>query len=153
MQKLIFGQPAEPGKVVVNSGFWPDIDTAFFRETYRLDGTITNPRLVNALIQSMAEANKALNAWRLQQQENGYASLSDVPCEKINQQSILVTHYQTAVFCGAKARLLEHYRDFDSTDADGEKAGLEIQIIDLRRDAAGAIADVCGRSAWTVELI
>lgn len=153
MQPLIFGQPANSAKTVSNSGFWPDIDTSHFRETYRLDGTITDPRLVNALVQSMADANKELQSWRLTQQAAGYATLTAVPAEAIDGKSLLVTHYQTAVYCGAKARLLEHYRDYDSTDADGEKAGLEIQIIDLRRDALGAIADICGRSRWTCELI
>lgn len=151
--KLIV-QGAQPsGLVVVNSGFWPDIKVDDFRDAQRLDGTVTNPRLQNALINAAASANQELSAYRQQQIALGYSKLIDVPSETIGGVSVMVHRYLHAVYTLAKAKLVEQYIDFDATNQDGEKEGLDKQVVILMREYTNAISDIAGRSRMTVELI
>jgi hypothetical protein len=146
--------PSNEPKTITNSEFWPDIDLALLRVAMRLDGTVTNERLEHAAVNAVLQVNIDLKLWRLEQQTLSYASLEQVPAEKINAQSINSQLYLRAIYCLAKANLIERYSDFDST-AKGLKAGevLGESVDDLRRDARFAIRDILGESHVTVELI
>lgn len=139
---------------IVSSLFWPEISPAAVREDQRIDNTVTPARLSATLIEAIAATNYSMSAWRATQIQMGYATLADVPAEKINGVSILIHRYRRAVGCLAKALLLERYRDFDST-ARGEKKSDQLTdpIDDHRRDHKYAIADITGRGRVTVELI
>lgn len=144
-----------PEQVVIrNSAFYPDIDATDLREAMLLDGTVTTARLYEAVLNAIASANADLCTWRIAQQAQGYNSLSAVPAELIDGESILVAHYRRAVYCLAAANLQERFRSFDTT-GDGHRAAdrLEIPIDGLRRDARWAIRDILGISRSTVELI
>ncbi|MGI2144462.1 head completion/stabilization protein [Shewanella frigidimarina] len=146
--------PSSAPKTITNSEFWPDIDLAKLRDAMRLDGTVTNERLEHSAINAVLQVNIDLKMWRLKQQSSGNANLDQVPAEQINGQSIYLQLYLRAVYCVAKANLIERYSDFDST-AKGLKAGevLSDSVDDLRRDARFAIRDMLGESHVTVELI
>lgn len=146
--------PSSAPKTITNSEFWPDIDLAKLRDAMRLDGTVTNERLEHAVINAALQANSDLKDWRIGQQILGFEGLEQVPAEQINGQSIYLQLYLRAVYCVAKANLIERYSDFDST-AKGLKAGevLSDSVDDLRRDARFAIRDMLGESHVTVELI
>lgn len=149
-------QPAttEPPPLIGNSGFWPDIDPAHLREAMRIDDTITAGRLLGAAVEAMASVNGELTAWRHRQQAAGHATAHDVPAEAIGGESIVLARYRRAVYCRAKAMLLERYRDFDTTGDGHQRADLmESPIDELRRDAAWAIADIQQRTRCTIELI
>lgn len=157
MSSLIITAPTpdEAEDDITSSAFWPVIKPAEIRAEQRIDNTITAPRLKSALIESIAATNNSLAGWLTTQQVlNGYATLTAVPAEAINDTSILVHRYRRAVGCLAKALLLERYRDLDST-AKGDKKSdhLADPIDDHRRDHHHAIADITGRSRCTVELI
>lgn len=139
---------------VTNSPFWPDIELDTLRKTMRLDGTVTNERLEHAVINAALQVNSDLKLWKMTSKSLGHESLVQVPAEHINGQSIYLQLYLRAVYCLAKANLIERYSDFDST-AKGLKAGEELtdSITDLRRDARFAIRDILGESHVTVELI
>jgi hypothetical protein len=141
-------------QTITNSEFWPDIDLAKLRDAMRLDGTVTNERLEHAVINAALQANSDLKDWRIGQKILGFEGLEQVPAEQINGQSIYLQLYLRAVYCVAKANLIERYSDFDST-AKGLKAGevLSDSVDDLRRDARFAIRDMLGESHVTVELI
>ena len=53
-----------PGLVISNHPFFPDIDTQHLRATQRLDSTVTNERLREALLIALASVNDDLRGWR-----------------------------------------------------------------------------------------
>ena len=142
---------------ITNDGWFPDVDTAEARDILRLDGTVTDARLTDALVSAIGSVNTELADWRvLQLDVNGaaYAKLADVPADKINNVSRYVDLYQRAVRCTAGAHLVERFRNFDVTDSGQKKADEQTPSIDeLRRDARWAIRDILGVSRSTVELI
>ncbi|WP_288739583.1 head completion/stabilization protein [uncultured Rheinheimera sp.] len=149
-------QPSPPssGAVIKNSPFWPDVDLAQMREAVRLDGTVTEPKLQHAVTNAIIQINLDLAPWRLRQQAAGYEALQQVPADLVNEQSVYVSLYFRAVYCWAKANLIERYADFDST-AKGAKDAEDQNntITDLYRDARFAIRDILGVSHVTAELI
>lgn len=139
---------------ISNAAFWPDIDPTQARAALRIDGTITPVRLRHALIEAMASTNGDLAAWRKRMQADGYAGLSDVPADAIDGDSVHLSSYRRAVYCEAKANLLERYRDFDATGEGQRRAdAIESPIDDLRRDARWACRAITGEGRTSVELI
>lgn len=149
------GDPTAPAEaVLVNDGFFPDIDPADLRKIERLDGTVTYERLLSALIDAITSVNGELAAFKAAQVLAGHATLAAVPADTINNVSVKVHRYKRAVFSLAKADLTERYRDYDSTNAGNKKADqMETPIDDMRRDARWAISDILGIGRNTVELI
>lgn len=153
---FIVPAPAKPEieTPIVSGPFWPDIDPAEIREAQRIDSTVPAPRLRAALIEAIANANYELRAWRESQQAAGHANLSDVPAEKVDDESINIHRYRRAVGSLAKALLLERYRDFDATGKGDKQAdAVTSPIDDCQRDYRHAIADIQGKTRTTVELI
>lgn len=141
-------------QIITNSDFYPDINLTTCRETMRLDGTVTEARLKNALINAMSQVNQDLYYWRQEQIKKGYLTLADVPAETIAGDSILIHHYERAVFCFTRANTVERYIDYDSTGKPGKDADTQIDLAeDLRRDGRYAVRDILGHSHVTVELI
>jgi len=142
---------------VENDGFYPDIVLQDMRDNMRLDGTVTSPRLIQAIVAAALHVNAELRDWKLVQIAAGFASLAAVPADRVNRESILNAHYRRAVYCWAKADLIEHYRDYDSTASSmSDKKMMEAldnAPAEQRRNAHWAIADIIGRPHVTVELI
>lgn len=142
------------GDAIASGAFWPAISPADFRLAMRADSAITANRVRGALIEAIAAVNGQLAPWRLQQQAGGSATLAAVPAEVVDGQSEKVQRYVRAVYCIAKANLVERYRDYDLTHTGKDKAEeLDEPIDDLRRDAAWAVADIQQRPRCTVELV
>ncbi len=141
-------------KLITAGGFWPDISLDDCRDVMKLDGTVTNPRLEHALINAALQVNRELAVWRETQQSKGHQALADVPAEQINNKSEYVHLYQRAVYCFAKANLIERYNDYDTT-AKGTKDSDELNETtdSLRRDGRFAVRDILQTSHVTVELI
>ncbi len=137
-----------------NDGFFPDIDLQHLRDAVRLDGTVTEPRLKEAVIGAILHVNQELTDWQAAQQAAGVEKLCDVPAPQIGGESKLLACYRRAVYSTAKADLIERYGDYDTT-AEGKKKAesLDCQIEEQRRNAHWAIADIIGRPHLTVELI
>jgi hypothetical protein len=144
----------EPGATVENDGWFPDIDLLRVRDAQRLDGTVTDARLRDAVIGAVIDVNTRLQAWRAAHEASGIARLADVPARMIGGESVKLALYRSAVGRLAKADLTERYRDYDSTKSGAAHAGqLETTIDDDRRAAHWAISDIVGRPRSTVELI
>lgn len=141
-------------KSISSNEFWPAISLSDFRSVMRLDGTVTNERLKHAVVSSIQSVNKELKTWQLTQKANGYSILEDIPAEQIDNKSELLHLYERAVYCFAKANLLERYNDFDTT-AKGTKDNIELSdsADSFRRDGRIAIRDILGQNHVTVELI
>lgn len=148
--------PPAPG-VIENDGWFPDIALNEMRDAMRLDGTVTDARLVQAVVEAILHVNRELEMWQGQHAQAGIASLADVPATRINRESRLLAQYRRAVYSTAKADLIERYRDYDTTATSlSDKKSME--WLDeapgaQRRNAQWAIADMVGRTHLTVELI
>ncbi|MDP9583566.1 UNVERIFIED_ORG: hypothetical protein J2791_002878 [Burkholderia contaminans] len=144
----------EPAKPIKNVPFYPDVSLEHARDTMRLDGSITDARLRHELLAAIAEVNDELRSTRAAWRDAGITSLADVPADQLDGESVRLQHYRRAVYCLAKATLIERYRDYDTTGDGARRADeLEPQGDELRRDARWAISDIIGRPRMTVELI
>ncbi|PUE89123.1 head completion/stabilization protein, partial [Xanthomonas oryzae] len=59
---------------IANAPFWPAIAPDDVRASMRLDGTVTDARLRQAIVAAMLAVNDALQAWADTQQAAGYAA-------------------------------------------------------------------------------
>lgn len=154
MAGMVANGPAVTEDDISNYEFWPSINPESCRDAMGIDSAISAKRLRMALINAMTATNIDLRYWVSTQQGIGYATLQDVPAEQIDGESINIQLYRRAVYCAAKAELLERYRDYDSTLSGSQRADeLEATIGDVRRDGRAAIRDLIGESRITVELI
>ncbi|MCA7941570.1 head completion/stabilization protein [Burkholderia cepacia] len=145
---------AEPAKPIKNDPFYPDVALEQARDTMRLDGTVTDTRLRHELLDAIASVNDELRDMRATWQAAGAARLADVPGDQLDGESALLHHYRRAIYCLAKASLIERYRDYDTTGEGARRADeLEPQGDELRRDARWAISALLRRPRVTVELI
>ncbi|MFZ6709351.1 head completion/stabilization protein [Undibacterium sp. TC9W] len=154
------GQPSSPAQTsntITNDGFFPDIDIAAMRDAIRLDGTVTDPRLIAATVDAIIFVNDQVKGLKASALGAGHASLVAIPADQVNRQSVLISHYLRAVYCTAKADLIERYKDYDSTATsldDKKLVGFLANGPDEeRRNAQWAISNLLGRHHVTVELI
>ncbi len=148
----------EKDETLTSGDFWPAINTLTFRESMRVDGTVTAQRLIEVLKNAIIETNRELADFQRQEIELGYPNLDAVPASKIYEgdigESELVYLYRRAVFSSAKANLTERYRDIDTTPNGNKKAdALDPTIEDLQRDSVWAIQRIKGHTHSIVELI
>lgn len=152
--RLVADTPAPASTPIANDGFLPDIDVASFREVARIRDAVTAPRAREALIGAMIATARDLAPWVAARRAEGAEALTDVAAPTIDGQSILINAYRRAIFCYAKADLVEGYRDVDTTQAGQRRAeDLDGTPGELRRDAIHAIRDILGVGRTAVELI
>jgi len=148
--------PNPPGQeaVIVNDGFFPDIDPAEIRSIANVSPSVTPDVLRGALIAAIVTVAYDLGTWADDQKAKGHEALSAIPAPQIGGVSMLVQQYRRAVGLYARAELIERFRDFDTTAAGGKDlTELEASIGDLRRDALHAVRDILGKPRTIVELI
>ena len=136
---------------ISNNGFFPDIDIAEFRSVMRVDTTISEERVKQALMDAIINVNKELADWQNKAEVETLAAYqSETYGDNTKHQHL----YQSAVFNRAKALLTETYRDFDSTKYGHKKAdSLEPGIDDYFRKSKEAIRSFLGTPRLSVELI
>lgn len=144
--------------VVVNDGFWPDIDREQLRRDIRLDGTVTADRLRGALEAAMWSINAELRDWQEEQIAAGHATIADVPAAQLGGQSVKHLQYLRAIYCHVQAQLAEAYRDIDTLPQGAGKEPRVLTALDVRIDGFNqqlrwAIADLRGASRAIVELL
>ncbi len=120
----------------------------------RQDGTVTAERLRAALIEATLSVNEELAGWKAAQLASGHDRLAAIPAPMADGKSAHEHRYLRAVYCEARASLIERYRDYDATaTGDRHADALMLAVEDLRRDARWAISDIQGIARTTVELI
>lgn len=130
---------------IIPQDWWPEIDVADAREVIRISGTVTQVRLVESLQNAVWSVNRELSGWADAQRELTPDELTDPR---------LVGLYRRAVYCYAKAELIERYRDFDLTGAGSTRAeNTDDAAADTRRNLRWAIRDILGKSRTTVEML
>jgi len=143
-----------PDLVIQNHPFFPGISTQKIRDAQRLDATVTNERLREALLIALASINDDLREWRLEQQGKGISHIAQTTAERLDGESINLHRYRRAVYSLTHANLLERYRNFDTT-AHGNRLAeqKESTADDLARDARFAVRDILGKPHSTFVLI
>jgi hypothetical protein len=143
-----------PTEHINTDPFWPSIDLDSVRGTLRLDASVTPIRLETATIAAAISINREFGNWRQAKQAAGYATLADVPADKIKDVSQYVHLYQRAIYAATGAEICERYRSYDSTNSGNQNADeLTPSIDELRRDQRWAVRDFLGLGRTTVELI
>ena len=130
---VVIPPPGVSEPVIKNTPFFPDVDPKRVREEMRLEQTVSPVRLRRAIKTAIAETNAELSDWREVQLDAGYATLADVPTDKLDGESVRVFHYFNAVCSMTTATLYERFRGVDAT-AKGDK----------RPTASTALSMKCG---------
>lgn len=132
--------------------FYPDFSLSAFRDAMRVDTTIPNGRVKNAVIDAALKTLHDLSP--LRDTHSAFDTLADVPADEMDGVSVLVHRYRSAVYNEAKASLTEKYRDFDSTQSGHEEADkLEMTIEDYRRVARENIRAMLGKPRATIRIL
>jgi len=140
--------------LIINDGWFPDLDGQHMRESLRLDGSVTDARLEVAAVNAIIETNRELVGYKTLRKADGAATIADVPADSIQGESQLLHLYRRAIYCTAGAELAERYRDYSATGDGAERAeALTPTADEYRRDARWAIRSILGRVHTTVELI
>ena len=151
---VVPSSPALVEAVVVNDGWFPDIDPAQIRKAFRIRDSVTPERLRKAIIGAILKAGNQLEAWQTARAALAPTGLAAVPAKTIDGESRYVLLYLRAIGTYAKAELVEEYRDTDTTTGGQRDVDdLEPSIAELRRDGLYAIRDVLGRPRVRSELI
>lgn len=145
--------PSPTLEPIPNNGFWPDIDPSDFQEEERVF-RVTPPRMRQSLRAAIADINRQLASYQMEQQASGRANINEVPIEPWQTPGDLQLLYLRAVYAQAQADLLERYRDASAT-GEGDERGeaKDLAADDYRADARWAIAELAGINHTTVELI
>lgn len=157
MSGFIATAPATPvpgANVVLNDGWFPNLTLSEIRDSVRLDGTVTDPRLRDAARYAISIVNRQLAPLRLLGLAASAENLAAMEPATIDGQNRLDMLYRRAVVCTLKADLIERYRDYDTTDSGMRRADdLSASIDEQRRNANWAIRDMLGQPHTVVELI
>ncbi|EPB5914424.1 TPA: head completion/stabilization protein [Citrobacter farmeri] len=139
---VVIPAPEKGDAVIKNTFFFPDVDPKRVRELMRLEQTVSDARLRNAIKIGMAETNAELYDYRLRQIAAGFKQLADVPdAEEIDGENVRVFHYLSAVTAMATATLYERYRGVEATGKGDKKAdSVETTIDDLWRDMRWSVS-------------
>ena len=153
MSAFVASGPVAGGHINTDP-FWPSIDLDNLRATLRIDSSVTPARLETAVIAAAINLNRELSDWRTTQQAAGYATLADVPGDRIKDVSVKAHLYRRAIEASTGAEVCERYRDYSATNTGNNKAEETAPTIDdYRRDLRWAIRDFLGKNRTTVELI
>lgn len=145
--------PSSTMAIIINNGFWPDVDPNTFRDEERVMG-ITDVRIRQSLRASIADINRQLAGYQHNQQQSGRMAYDAIPPEPWQSPGDIELLYLRAVYAQAQADLLERYRDASATGKGDERGeAKDLAADDYRADARWAIAELTGRNHTTVELI
>ncbi|WP_193092411.1 head completion/stabilization protein [Halomonas colorata] len=145
--------PSKTLAIIINNGFWPDVDPNAFRDEERVT-SITDVRIRQSLRAAMADINRQLASYQHNQQQAGRMACDAIPPEPWQSPGDIELLYTRAIYAQAQADLQERYRDYSAT-GEGKKRGetMDTAADDYRADAREAIAELTGRNHTTVELI
>jgi len=102
------------------------------------------------LTHAMHAVNAELHAWSCEKVRDGYDTLDVVP----NDNGHLMSLYQTAVFCQARAYIIESYRTEDTTNTGHDRADdLDVESDFYHATVRRSVRDMQGLPHITCELV
>ncbi|WP_020410999.1 head completion/stabilization protein [Hahella ganghwensis] len=92
-----------------NDGFFPDLSLGDFQRVYRIPAEYHADMVKEHLRLAMVAINVSLAERKDEWISGGFESLAAVSDQELDGQKLLVMHYQQAVYCRAKASLLQAF--------------------------------------------
>jgi hypothetical protein len=139
---------------IINDGFWPDLDVAEFQKGYRLPAEYLVDLLIDGISFAMGEVNVDLARRKAQWQAAGITDVATADPTVLQERSFMVASYKRAVYCRAKAYLLQQFATVNRRES-AENLAKEApqtheQFLSFSQQAVRLIQ---GRSRVTAELI
>lgn len=129
--------------------FFPPISMADVRGFVRADGSVTDVRLHQFVLEEVLDVQRLLMPLMAKAQR-----LIDLSTAYIDGRPSHEIWYFSAVANGVGAKVCEKYRNYDSTNKGNDKAEEQSATIDeYRRNKMWATAQMLGRNQTVVELI
>lgn len=153
MNGFIGNTPPAPEPNIAIDDFYPALSPRDFRAGYRVDSSYQAESLRRALTDAIVDVTDDLSAWATAQKAAGYATLAAVPSAQMSGNSRRVILFERAVFCFAKAHLIDTYRDVDTTRELGNDRASDHELSSdhWRREGRAAIHKMLSRP--TVEAV
>ncbi|MDD5699033.1 MAG: head completion/stabilization protein [Victivallaceae bacterium] len=142
----------QPENQTIDAGaFWPAIETDPFYNRYRIPNELPIATVIDHLRLAVVSVRRALRVWQLEQ---GVPTLAEVTQEQIDGKGELALLWERAVYCEAKANLLQETKTVDRREQAENAAKTAEETEDKYREfAADAIAAICGQTSTCVTLI
>jgi hypothetical protein len=102
--------------IVVNEAFYPDLSLGDLQRDYRIPAEYETETVQEHLRLAMMEINEALTEQQVIWIDAGAATLVAVAAPTMDSISTLIINYRRAVFCKAKALLLQQYASMAQRD-------------------------------------
>lgn len=102
------------------SSFWPTIDIRHFKVKARVPTIVDDEAAFHFLQRAVLVFLDDVGLYALNQKAQGYSTLSDVPAEKIGEQTTQEILFESAIFAYAKKLIIDDYQDIDLTRRAGE---------------------------------
>lgn len=139
-----------PSNISISSGtFFPVISLDAIRDFIRTDGSVTDVRLRQLILEEMIDVNRLLASIVMKAE-----TLADLATNQIDGKPETDVLYFSAVANGVAAKVIEKYAGYDATNSGVKKAELmECSVDDYRRNKMWAIQKLKGENHSVVELI
>tara|TARA_B100001059_G_scaffold90727_1_gene89520 strand:- start:646 stop:1110 length:465 start_codon:yes stop_codon:yes gene_type:complete len=140
---------------ITNDGFWPNLNVGDFEKRRGIPAAQDPERITIALVNAMAEVNRALEKLKLQYLEQGHQRAADVPITPIvNGKSRVVIQYESAVNSRAKADLLPDIATVHTKDKGDHLADRSTDTRDdLMAESQRVIRNMLGLSRSSAALL
>ena len=96
-------------QAIENDGFWPDLSVAEFQKGYRLPAEYLSELLAEGIAFAMGEVNVDLAKRKADWQAAGVTSVESADPMVLPERTFHVATYKRAVYCRAKAYLLQQF--------------------------------------------
>jgi hypothetical protein len=103
---------------VINDGFFPDLLMGDFLDNYRIPSEYADNTITNGLVIALMAVNDSLAPLKtaLLSSYSTLQSYADLNKEQIHGEDTVILQYQKAVFCHAKAWLLQQFNTLNRRD-------------------------------------
>lgn len=134
---------------ISSRSFFPSISLDAIKEEVRIDGSVTDARIKQTLLEEIIDVNRLLSG--IVQTDK---TLIDLATDQIDGKADTEILYFSAIANGVAAKIAEKYRTYDSTNSGSKKAEeVSATINEYRRNKVFAIQQLKGENHSIVELI
>lgn len=139
--------------IVKNNAFFPDVSSNQVRQVVRLDGSITNDRLLHEIKNAMLECNRLLSSLQAKASNLTELNTDTIGGAGDEQGDKEILYFRAVASCCA-ALLLEKYRSYDSSgDGQNRADDVGISAAEHRRNQRYAIRDLLDTPRMKVMLL
>lgn len=96
-------------QAIPNDGFWPDLGVSEFQKGYRLPAEYLVDLLADGITNAMGEVNRDLAKRKAAWQAAGIGNVETADSQVLQERAFYVATYKRAVYCRAKAYLLQQF--------------------------------------------